>query len=274
MLQPCRVSTLGTLKLGTTRVLLRNDNARMVADLREINAFDGVLTGEFVVNNRSGLSVGGNLAAAGVAMQPLLSQTAGLTRFRGTADAEMSFLGSGQTLDAIMRSLSGTGAINVGRGSIEGIDLDALLGNFDVSGGTTVFDSLGATFAMEQGVLRNDDLLMVLPNFTASGNGQVGLGAQTVDYTITPKALRVNGDRGLAVPVRVVGPWAAPQIKPDLQAAIDLNFAAEKDQAKARIEEKLQQELGIQRQEGQSVEDAVRDRVEDKLKQELFKIFD
>ena len=265
---------LGTLKLGATRVLLRNDNARMVADLREINAFDGVLTGEFVVNNRSGLSVGGNLAAAGVAMQPLLSQTAGLTRFRGTADAEMSFLGSGQTLDAIMRSLSGTGAINVGRGSIEGIDLDALRGPSVAGGGLTVSDSLGATCAVEQGGLRNDDLLMMLPNFTASGNGQVGLGAQTVDYTITPKALRVNGDRGLAVPVRVVGPWAAPQIKPDLQAAIDLNFAAEKDQAKARIEEKLQQELGIQRQEGQSVEDAVRDRVEDKLKQELFKIFD
>lgn len=265
---------LGTLDLGATRILLRNDNARMVADLREVNAFDGVVTGEFVVNNRNGLSVGGKLTAAGVEVQSLLSQTAGLTRFRGAADADLSFLGSGQSLDAIMQSLSGAGAVNVGRGSIDGIDRDALMGNFDVQGGTTVFDSLGATFAIDQGVLANDDLLMVLPNFTASGAGQVGLGAQTLDYTVTPKALRVNGDRGLAVPVRIRGPWAAPQIKPDLQAAIDLNFAAEKEQAKARIEQKLQQESGIDRAEGQSVEDAVRDRVEDKLKQELFKIFD
>ena len=261
---------LGALTLGATRVLLRNDKSRMVAELREINAYDGVISGEFVVNNRGGLSVGGKLAAQGVSMQPLLQQTAGLSRFRGTGDAELSFLGSGQTLDAIMRSLSGNGAVNVGRGSIEGIDLDALMGNFDVKGGTTVFDSLGATFAIENGVLRNTDLLMLLPNFTATGTGQVGLGAQTVDYTVTPKALRVNGDRGLAVPVRIFGPWSAPQIKPDLQAALDLNFASEK----AKAQQKLEEKLGIQRQDGQSVEDAVKDKVEDKLKREFFKIFD
>lgn len=261
---------LGALTLGPTRVLLRNDKSRMVAELREINAYDGVISGEFVVNNRGGLSVGGKLAAQGVSMQPLLQQTAGLSRFRGTGDAELSFLGSGQTLDAIMRSLGGNGAVNVGRGSIEGIDLDALMGNFDVKGGTTVFDSLGARFAIENGVLRNTDLLMLLPNFTATGTGQVGLGAQTVDYTVTPKALRVNGDRGLAVPVRIFGPWSAPQIKPDLQAALDLNFASEK----AKAQQKLEEKLGIQRQDGQSVEDAVKDKVEDKLKRELFKIFD
>lgn len=261
---------LGALTLGPTRVLLRNDKSRMVAELREINAYDGVISGEFVVNNRGGLSVGGKLAAQGVSMQPLLQQTVGLSRFRGTGDAELSFLGSGQTLDAIMRSLSGNGAVNVGRGSIEGIDLDALMGNFDVKGGTTVFDSLGATFAIENGVLRNTDLLMLLPNFTATGTGQVGLGAQTVDYTVTPKALRLNGDRGLAVPVRIFGPWSAPQIKPDLQAALDLNFASEK----AKAQQKLEEKLGIQRQDGQSVEDAVKDKVEDKLKRELFKIFD
>lgn len=265
---------LGTLTLGTTRVLLRNDASRMVAELREVNAYDGVLTGEFVVNNRNGLSVGGKLNATGVAMQPLLTQTTGLSRFRGTGNAELSFLGAGGSIDAIIRSLSGNGAVQVGRGSIEGIDLDALMGNFDVSGGTTVFNSLGATFTIDQGTLHNSDLLMILPNFTAKGRGEVGLGAQTVDYTVTPKALRVNGDRGLAVPVRIFGPWAAPKIKPDLQAALDLNFAAEKEQAQQRLNQKLEEKLGVVRQNGQSVEDAVKDRVEEKLKRELLKIFD
>ncbi len=265
---------LGTLTLGATRVLLRNDKSRMVAELREINAYSGVVSGEFVVNNRNGLSVGGKLAAQGIEMQPLLTQTAGLSRFKGKGDAELSFLGSGASLDAIMRSLKGNGAVNVGRGSIDGIDLDALMGNFDVQGGTTVFDSLGATFAIDSGVLRNSDLLMMLPNFTATGVGQVGLGTQTVDYTVTPKALRVNGDRGLAIPVRIFGPWAAPQIKPDLQAAIDLNFASEKAKAQQKLEDALQQKLGVVREDGQSVEDAVKDRVEDELKRKLFKMFE
>jgi AsmA protein len=269
---------LGALSLGATRTVLRNDRSRMVFELREVNAYDGKLAGEFVMNNRNGLSVGGKLQALGVQMQPLLTDLADLSRFRGQGSASLSFLGVGQTVDAIMRSLSGEGSLKVGRGAIEGIDLDALLGSFDVEGGTTVFDSLNASYAIKGGVLRNSDLLMLLPNFNAAGAGEINLGAQTLDYTVTPKALRVNGDRGLAVPVRIFGPWADPKIRPDLKAAVDLNFQKEKEEAKAKVEAKVQQkiekELGVKVQEGQSIEEAVKDGIEDKLKKELLSIFD
>ena len=269
---------LGNIKLGATRSLLSNDRSRMVFELRDVAAYGGKFAGEFVMNNRNGLSVGGTLTALGVEMQPLLTDTADLSRFSGKGDAEVSFLGVGQNVDAIMRSLKGNGAVKVGRGAIEGIDLDKLLGSFDVEGGTTVFDSLGAKFVIENGILRNDDLLMLLPNFNATGKGQVNLGARTLDYTVIPKALRVNGDRGLAVPVRIFGPWADPKIKPDLKAVIDLNFDAEKKRAEERVkqklQEKLQEELGVTQQDGQSVEEAVKDQVEDKLKRELLKIFE
>jgi AsmA protein len=267
----------GGLKLGATRALLTNDRSRMVIELREVAAYDGALSGEFVMNNRDGLSVGGQLTARQVAMNPLLRDSAGLSRFTGTGDADLSFLGSGRSVDAIVRSLTGTGAVKVGRGTIEGIDLDNLLGSYDVKGGSTVFDDMGARFQIAGGVLRNDDLLMLLPNFDATGSGQVDLGARTLDYTVVPRALRVNAARGgLAVPVRIVGPWADPSIRPDLQAVIDLNFAEEKEQAtqviRDRIDEKLQEELGVTRQDDQSVEDAIKDGVEEKLKEELFKL--
>lgn len=269
---------LGALKLGKTQTLLSNDRSRMVFELRDVAAYGGAFTGQFVMNNRNGLSVGGALRASSVEMKPLLSDLADLTRFSGRGDAEVSFLGVGENVDAIMRSLSGKGAVTVGRGSIEGIDLDNLLGNFDVSGGTTVFDALTARYVMEKGVLRNDDLAMILPNFETTGAGSVDLGGQTLDYTVTPKALRVNEGRGLAVPVRIAGPWAGPSIKPDVKAVIDLNFQEEKERAeervKQKVEQKIEEELGIVRKEGQSVEDAVKDGVEDKLKRELFKLFD
>ncbi len=267
---------LGSLKLGPTRTLLSNDRSRMVFELRDVAAYGGKLVGEFVMNNRNGLSVGGTLSALAVEMNPLLSDMAGLKRFSGKGDAEVSFLGSGQNLDAIIRSLNGKGAVKVGRGSIEGIDLDNLLGSFDEQGGTTVFDSLGATFDIAGGVLLNDDLLMLLTNFNASGSGQVDLGGRTLDYTVVPKALRVNAGRGLAVPVRIYGPWADPSIKPDLNAVVDLNFSAEKERAeeqvKQKLDQKLQEELGVTRLEGQSVEDALKDGIEEKLKNELFKL--
>lgn len=269
---------LGALQLGKTRTLLRNDRSRMVFELREVTAYEGVLSGEFVMNNRNGLSVGGKLRASDMQMNPMLRDLAGLTRFTGQGAAEVSFLGVGETVDAIMRSLSGKGAINVGRGTIEGIDLDDLLGSFDVQGGTTVFDALTATFDMDKGVVRNSDLSMLLPNFEATGQGVIDLGGQTIDYTVTPKALRLNQDRGLAVPVRIVGPWSDPRIRPDVSAAIDLNFKEERQQAeervKQKVEEKLEEELGIVRQDGQSIEDAAKDRIEDKLKKELFRLFD
>lgn len=266
---------LGQLDLGPTRAVLRNDRARMVFELQDMSAYGGKVAGEFVMNNRSGLSVGGKLRAQGVQMRDLLEDAAGVTRFTGDGTAEASFLGSGQSVDAIMRSLNGSGTLTMGRGTIAGIDLDALLGSVDAKGGSTVFDSVEASFDIAGGILRNDDLLMLLPNFNATGAGQVNLGARTLDYTVTPKALRVNASRGgLAVPVRIRGPWADPEIEADLRAAIDLNFAEEKQRAEDVVRQKIQEELNIAPDDSRSTEDIVKDELENALKRELFKLFD
>ncbi|MFG6591719.1 AsmA family protein [Sulfitobacter sp. 1A12157] len=266
---------LGQFDLGPTRAVLRNERSRMVFDLRDMNVYGGKVAGEFVMNNRGSLSVGGRLQAQNVQMRDLLEDTAGVTRFTGAGDADLSFLGVGQSIDAIMRSLSGSGALTMGRGTIAGIDLDALLGSVDAEGGSTVFDSVEATFDIAKGVLRNDDLSMLLPNFNATGAGQVDLGAQTLDYTVTPKALRVNASRGgLAVPVRIRGPWADPEIKADLRAAIDLNFAEEKQQAEDVLRQKIQEELNIAPDDTRSTEDIVKDELENAVRRELFKLFD
>lgn len=274
---------LGQFKLGATRTLLRNDRSRMVFELREVLAYEGTVTGEFVMNNRNGLSVGGKLAAGGIGMQPLLRDAAGIDRLTGRGDLEISFLGVGQSLDAIMRSLSGQGAISVGKGTIEGIDLDRLMASGDGSGGTTIFDALGASFTMTDGDLTNDDLLLALRSFEARGAGRVGLGAQDIDYLFTPIALKLNDGKGLAIPIRVTGPWSSPRILPDISAAIDLNLSAEKEklkaQAQAEIEKventaraKVAEELGVA--PDQDLEEAAKDKLENELKKGLRSLFD
>ena len=45
-----------------------------------------------------------------------------------------------------------------------------------------------------------------------------------------------------------------------------------KQEARESVERKLQEELGVTRQEGQSTEDAVRDAIEDKAKDRLRKL--
>jgi AsmA protein len=276
---------LGTFKLGKTRALITNDNSRAVFELREVQAYEGTVTGQFVMNNRGGLSVGGNIVASGISVQRVLQDAVSIDRLTGSGDAEISFLSSGSSVDAIMRGLSGKGAVRLGTGTIQGLDLNSLMGNGGGDGGTTVFDSLGATFTMKAGDLFNDDLLFALPNYEARGSGRIGLGAQDIDYLFTPAALRANSGAGIAIPVAIKGPWSDPSIRPDLEAALDLNLAEEKAkleakakeleaEAKARAEEKVKEKLGVATQEGQSVEDAVKDKVEDKLKGQLLKLFD
>ena len=276
---------LGSFQLGKTRALIKNDRSRMVFEMREVQAYDGTVSGEFVMNNRGGLSVGGKIFAKSVSVQKVLRDAMDVERLTGNGDAEISFLGSGSNFDAIMRSLSGNGALRLGQGTIQGLDLNTLMGSGNGSGGTTVFDSLGATFTINAGNLRNDDLLFVLPNYEARGKGRVGLGAQEIDYLFTPAALRANSGKGIAIPVSIKGPWSNPRIQPDLEAAINLNLAEEKaklkekakaleDDTKARAQQKLEKELGVSTEDGQSVEDAVKKKLEDKLKGELFKLFD
>ncbi|WP_093117637.1 AsmA family protein [Salinihabitans flavidus] len=258
---------LGGFTLGQSRATVTVDNARAVVTLDQVQGYQGTITGEVVANNRSGFSVGGKLRAAGIEMQDLLSDAAGLTRLSGQADGELSFLGVGGSVDAIMNALSGSGSLSIGRGRIAGIDLDKLLRG-DPSGGTTVFDSLTGTMAIDKGVMRNDDLRMDLPNVLARGKGRVGLGARDIDYTLTPQ-LRNETETGLAVPVRIRGPWSDPRIWPDMEAVVDQNFAKERDAVKQKLEQEVKDRLGVETEEGQSVEDAIEKKLEKEIGDKL-----
>ncbi|SMD08708.1 AsmA family protein [Primorskyibacter flagellatus] len=267
---------LGTLKLGKTRTVMTLDRSRAVFALNEVRAYDGLVTGEFVANNRNGLSVGGKLRASGVEMQTLLKDAADVSRFSGKADATLNFLGVGQSTAAIMSSLKGDGSVKAGPGRISGIDLDQLFRAGGVGGGTTVFDTLTASYTIAGGVLRNSDLLMSLPGITAEGEGKVNLGARTLDYLVVPTALNARDGRGLAIPVRIKGPWGAPAIRADMGEAIDRNLAEERkeleDKVRSQVSEKLEKELGVTVEQGDSIEDALQRKLEEEAAKGLLRL--
>ncbi len=269
---------LGTFNFGKTRVLTTIDRSRAVFELRELRGYGGLVTGQFVANNRSGLSVGGKMAAGGIDMKALLTDAAGITRFTTTGDATLQFLGVGGSVDAIMKSLEGAAAVQTGQGHISGFDLDKLMRSGNGTGGTTVFDAMSASFNILGGNMQNDDLLMSLPLARATGKGRIGLGAQDIDYLFTPVLLEGENTRGLAIPVRIRGPWSKPRITPDLEKAIDMNLKEEKkkvkEKAKREVEKLVEKELGVAVEEGQSVEDALKNELEKSVGKELLKLFD
>ena len=279
----------GFADLDTLRGVLSIDRARGVLELAEVRAFGGSLRGELVANNRSGLSVGGNLNLSAVELLPLLRQFAGYERLSGRGDASLRFLGVGQSLGAIMRSLSGEGRLALGEGEILGFDLAGMLRNLDMSymgeGNRTIFQALNGSFAMEAGVLRNEDLRMEASRVNVEGRGRVDLGGRMLDYRVVPIALRdPETGQALRVPLLITGPWDAPRFRLDLEGLAEERLREERErleqrareevqrleaEARARAEAELQQRLGIERREGLSTEESLREGARERLEQEV-----
>ncbi|MDB5663522.1 AsmA-like C-terminal region-containing protein, partial [Cypionkella sp.] len=268
---------LGMVKFGPSQVVLTNERSRLVAELRKVSAYEGVISGQFVVNGRKGLSVGGDLSFAGMALQPMLADFGGYERLVGTGDLRVKFLGSGVSVDAIMHSLEGSGSVALSNGEILGLDIAGMLRTLDMSyvgeGQKTIFDSLGGSFTMAGGVLHNQDLVLKSQYITARGVGNVGLGARNLEYRIKATALADDtGAGGLTAPLLIKGSWANPKFSLDLQAIADEKLAEQKAALQAQAEAKraeleakarakLEDELGVVQQDGESLEDAARRRM-------------
>lgn len=233
------------LTLGATRVLATLDDRRLVFDLRELRAYDGVITGEFVTNGRGGLSVGGDLNIAGIALGQALADMADYSSLSGTGNIEMNFLASGGSEAALANSLSGAGALAFSDGVMQGIDLASIfrLGKAD-SGGSTVFEKATASFAINGGVLSNQDFVLTGPRIQATGDGTVSIGAQTLNYSILPATtVPIDGGKKLRVPLKITGSWANPKLQLDLGSVIDDKIDKQVEKIETEVKEKAEEEV-------------------------------
>lgn len=274
---------LGTTTMQDVTASVTIDNARAVAKILKAQAFGGALVGQFVANNRNGLSVAGEMDGKTVAIQALLTDMAGFDRMRGAGNTQLSFLGVGQSLDQIMRSLSGNGALDIGQGDITGFDLASLFGGSDVAGAvgdraTTIFQSLAATFTIDNGVMRNTDLLISANLFEATGSGEIDLGRQTLDYLLRPRVFENDLTGGLSVPVRIDGTWANPRIYPDLKAVAQDRLRLEEEKLRAEAEARLEAEKQSAKEKAnarlEKEKEKLEDKLEDKLRKGLGSLFD
>lgn len=276
---------LGAMKFGDLRGLVTVERTRAKFDISRAAAYGGTVTGDFVVNGRGGLSVGGRLKLVGLATEPLFSDLIGWDRLVSTGDFEVEFLGVGNSVAAIMSSLEGKGSVGLGPGEIRGIDIAGMLQTLEPdhvgAGQKTIFDALAATFVIAGGVMSNSDLKLVSPYFTASGSGEIGIGRQTFDYRLRPTALAAeDGTGGVMVPLLISGTWAEPQYQLDLEGIAREKMEDKANEleakAKAKLEKRLEEELGVkiapdQGSAGVAV-DGAQDAVDDAARKLLLEI--
>ncbi|KEO58886.1 AsmA family protein [Thioclava indica] len=269
---------LGVSKLGQTNALITVENGRAVADLSQVSAYDGKISGQLVANARGGLSVAANLVAKSVSMAPLLTDLADYKRLDAKADLNVKLLASGNSQAALAQSLSGSGNVSLGKGGLQGLDLVGMLRTLNLNyvgeGAKTIFDKISASFTIDKGVLSNDDLVLTAPLLNATGKGRVNIGAQTLDYRVTASALgKDDGSGGVKVPLDITGPWAKPKFRVDVDSISSSKIDAAKDKLEDKAKTEVSKKLGITLEDGQKPEDAVRQKLEDEAKKGILKLF-
>jgi AsmA protein len=169
---------------------------------------------------------------SGASAAPLLTDMAGFRYLEGALKARFDITGAGGTTRTLAKSLQGTADVAFSDGAIRGIDIADVYNNlvslmssgFKQDGSkATTFTELAASFAIEGGVARTEDIKLVGPLVRMTGNGAADLAERALNFRLEPRlvaSLQGQGAEistdGIGVPVVVEGSFAAPRIYPDL----------------------------------------------------------
>jgi len=261
----------GTLKIGSLKANnVKGSNVRLAVkanggrvDLDPVTAdfYQGKLasaitihaapaTPTFAVRHRfNGISVG-----------PLVKDLADSDILEGRGDIALDVNSRGNTVSMLKKTLDGTAALKLADGALKGIDiagsirdakakLGALRGEQTQAADSkarTDFSELTATFKISNGIARNNDLSMKSPLLRVGGEGEINIGADSLNYLVKASIVgtgkgqggrAVEDLRGVTVPVRVSGPLAAPSYKLDFGSTV-------KDAAKQELKSRLLERLG------------------------------
>ncbi len=225
------------VRIGKTALTLALRGGLLTLDLQEVNLYGGGGKGRIVVDGRGEVpSIRSSLLLDGIEALPLLTDAAGFDRLEGRGRIEVAVSARGRSQMDMVQNLNGNGSIRFVDGAIRGINLAAMVRNvssaFLDSGARqaqkTDFAELSGTFTIRNGVLTNNDLVLLNPLLRVTGSGNVFIPPRTVKYRIVPKvvaSLQGQGasadDKGIAVPVVVKGPWDNLSFQPDLSSVVE-----------------------------------------------------
>lgn len=159
-------------------------------------------------------------------LQPLLKDVFNFDRVHGIGNGRVQINAHGASLSEMKQTLNGTLALNLNQGELLGIDLVAALNNLggELQNWTlqrplqssadqkTRFQHLNASFHFENGIARNQDLMLNSSVLNLTGGGKVDLVQNIIDYTlearVNPSAITTV--KNLSVPLKITGSLAAP----------------------------------------------------------------
>jgi AsmA protein len=260
----------GSLRVGALKVM-NVKSSQLRVDVKALNGqlhinplsaklYQGSLNGSLSVNAQATPSFVIKQKLNGVDIAPLLKDAADLELAEGKGNIALDLTTQGNTVSALKKGLDGSVSVNLANGAIKGINLTKLVQGIQNLGKDTRVQTLGvdksektefsefkANFKVRNGVAHNDDLAVKSTVLRLSGNGDIDIGHDSVNYNAKAALAKTEQGRTATLPVNVSGPFDALKFKVDYGALI-VDIAKQKlDEKKEKLKEdakaKLQEEL-------------------------------
>ncbi|MGH8720883.1 MAG: AsmA-like C-terminal region-containing protein, partial [Burkholderiales bacterium] len=174
----------------------------------------------------------------------------------GRGEVSVDLAAAGPTVNALKKSLAGSARVALKDGAVKGINLTEALRKTRAAFGSksareqpsdtsqrTDFSAMSASFVVQDGVARNDDLDVRAPLLRVGGAGDIDIGNSQLDYLAKAAVVATSKGQsgadlehlaGLTIPVKLTGPFDAPRYEIDYRSLAG-------DAAKAKVKEKAQQ---------------------------------
>jgi AsmA protein len=267
----------GLLKIGSfkamnvrssnVRLAMKANGGRVVLDPVTADFYQGKLASAITINAAPATpTFAVRHRFNGISIGPLLKDLADSDLLEGKGDVAAGVTSQGNTVSELKKALAGAASLKLADGALKGIDIAGSIRSAKARLGAlrgehaqgadgrqrTDFSELTATFRIASGVARNNDLDMKSPLLRVGGEGEINIGADSLNYLVKASIVgtaKGQGGRdldelhGLTVPVRISGPLASPSYK------LDFGKAAT-DTAKQRVTDELRKRLGGGAQEG------------------------
>lgn len=222
--------------LGPTRLRATAGADHVLLDLQEMQAYSGKVTGRLnTAADAQGIPrLALKLAGSGLQAQPLLKDLAGQERLEGRLSMNVDVTGDGRTVGSLLGGLDGKADAALLNGALHDFDLSKLSGNpveiaaklaqGGLGGGSTQIGRASFSFTISNGRASTDDILVKTPFAQVTGSGRLNLGEQRIEtMRLVPAAVKgQGGDLGNLpmVPVLISGPFSAPKVSIDTEAAL------------------------------------------------------
>jgi AsmA protein len=197
-----------------------------------------------------------------VQIHPLLMAVANNNLLEGDGSIKANLTGQGLSESRLKQNIKGTVVLQLTDGALNGINIAQMIrqGYAKLKGQTltdeavvqkTDFSSFEATFQLNQGIARTDDLSMKSPLLRIGGQGQANYIQQTVDAVVRTSVVgtlkgqggqRLDELKGVTIPLKVKGSWQHPRYQLVFDEVVKQKAKKELNRGLKKLENKIKDE--------------------------------